>query len=138
MLDGRPLIDVHVHAARLPTLKPAWREWAHDFGDQDVLTEVYDAAGTVRPERFDAYLAREGVDIALLLAEYSPKATGVQPVEDVLPLTGHNPARMKLIANINPHLHYPVDEEPERFRCRVHVPDSRLDRRVLVAGRISA
>ena len=39
MLDGRPLIDAHVHAARLPTLKPAWREWAHDFGDQDVLTD---------------------------------------------------------------------------------------------------
>jgi len=46
MLDGRPLIDVHLHAARLPTLKPAWRDWAPDFGDQDVLTEVYDAAGT--------------------------------------------------------------------------------------------
>ena len=126
MLEGRPLIDVHLHAARLPTLKPAWREWAHDFGDQDVLTEVYDAAGTVRPEQFDAYLAREGVDIALLLAEYSPKATGIQPVEDVLPLTGHNQARLKLIANINPHLHYPIDEELERqlalgaVACKLH------------------
>ena len=33
MLDGRPLIDAHVHAARLPTLKPAWRTWADQFGD---------------------------------------------------------------------------------------------------------
>ena len=33
MIDGRPLVDAHVHAARLPTLKPAWRHWAHDFGD---------------------------------------------------------------------------------------------------------
>ena len=28
MLDGRPLVDVHLHAARLPTLKPAWKAWA--------------------------------------------------------------------------------------------------------------
>ena len=40
--------------------------------------------------------------------------------------TGHNPARMKLIANINPHLHYPVDEELERqlalgaVACKLH------------------
>ena len=114
MLDGRPLIDVHLHAARLPTLKPSWTQWAHDFGDREVLDRVYDEAGTVVPAEFDAYLAGEGVDTALLLAEYSPKATGIQPVEDLLPLTAYNPDRIKLIANINPHLHYPVDEELER------------------------
>jgi uncharacterized protein len=114
MLDGRPLVDVHVHAARLPTLKPAWLDWAHGFGDSEALEGVYDTFGTIDPARFDAYLAEEGVDVALLLTEYSPKATGIQPVEDVLPLTGHNPARIKLIANINPHLHYPVEEELQR------------------------
>ena len=114
MLDGRPLIDVHLHAARLPTLKPAWREWADDFGDATVLGRVYDEGGTVDPARFDAYLAEEGVDVALVLAEYSPKATGIQPVEDVLPLTAHSPDRVKLIGNLNPHLHYPVDEELRR------------------------
>jgi predicted TIM-barrel fold metal-dependent hydrolase len=114
MLDGRPLIDVHLHAARLPTLKPSWKQWAHDFGDREVLDRVYDGAGTMVPAEFDAYLAGEGVDTALLLAEYSPKATGVQPVEDLLPLSTYNPGRIKIIANINPHLHYPVDEELER------------------------
>ncbi|MFL6053581.1 MAG: amidohydrolase family protein [Actinoallomurus sp.] len=126
MLDGMPLIDVHLHAARLPTLKPAWKQWAHDFGDGDVLDRVYDASGTVAPARFDAYLAEEGVDIALLLAEYSPKATGTQPVEDMLPLTRHAPDRIKLIANINPHLHYPIEEELQRqldlgaVACKLH------------------
>jgi uncharacterized protein len=126
MLDGRPLVDVHLHAARLPTLKPAWHEWAQGFGDAAVLDRVYDAAGTVDPARFDAYLAGEGVDVALLLAEYSPKVTGIQPVEDVLPLTAYNPARLRLIANINPHLHYPVEEELQRqldlgaVACKVH------------------
>jgi predicted TIM-barrel fold metal-dependent hydrolase len=126
MLDGRALIDVHLHVARLPTLKPAWRAWAEEFGEREVLDQVYDASGTVDPARFDAHLAGEGVDIALLLSEYSPKVTGIQPVEDLLPLTTHNPARIKLIANINPHLHYPVDEELQRqldlgaVACKLH------------------
>jgi hypothetical protein len=72
MLDGLPLVDVHLHAARLPTLKQAWRDWARGFGDPAVLGRVYDEAGTVIPAAFDAYLAEEGVDIALLFAEYSP------------------------------------------------------------------
>jgi predicted TIM-barrel fold metal-dependent hydrolase len=126
MLDGRPLVDVHLHAARLPTLKPAWRQWAHDFGGTAVLERVYDAEGTVDPVRFDAYLQEEGVDIALVLAEYSPKATGIQPIEDLLPLTAHNPGRVLAIANVNPHLHYPVDEELQRqidlgaVACKIH------------------
>jgi uncharacterized protein len=126
MLDGRPLVDVHLHAARLPTVKPAWRQWADDFGDATVLDRVYTADGTVDPARFDAYLADEGVDVALVLCEYSPKVTGIQPVEDVLPLTAYNPDRVKLIGNINPHLHYPVDEELRRqielgaVACKIH------------------
>ena len=125
MLDGRPLVDVHLHAARLPTLKPAWRTWAQDFGDGGLLDAVYAADGTVDPVRFDAYLAGEGVDIALLFAEYSPKVTGIQPVEDLLPLTAHSD-RMRLVANVNPHLHYPVEEELARqlglgaVACKVH------------------
>jgi uncharacterized protein len=111
MLDGYPLVDVHMHAARLPSLKPAWKVWAQDFDDSSILDAVYDAAGTIVPERFDAYLAGEGVDIALVLAEYSPKVTGIQPIEDLLPLAS---GRVKLVANVNPHYHYPVDEEVSR------------------------
>ena len=114
MLDGLPLVDVHLHAARLPTLKTAWKQWAHDFGGGTMMDRVYDAAGTVLPAAFDAYLAGEGVDIALVLAEYSPKVTGIQPIEDLLPVTAHNPDRIKAVANVNPHLHYPVDEELQR------------------------
>src|SRR5438445_5485701 len=114
MLDGRALIDVHLHAARLPTVKPAWHQWAPDFGDGSVLGDVYDDSGTVDPALFDDYLAAEGVDIALLLAEYSPKVTGIQRIEDLLPLAAANPQRIRLIGNLNPHLHYPVVEELQR------------------------
>ena len=114
MLDGLPLVDVHLHAARLSTLKPAWHQWAGDFGGTATIQRVYAADGTVDPARFDDYLAAEGVDKALLLPEYSPKVTGTQPIEDLLPLAAHNPARIGLIGNLNPHLHYPVDEEWQR------------------------
>jgi predicted TIM-barrel fold metal-dependent hydrolase len=126
MLDDRHLVDAHIHAARLPTLKPAWHTWIHDFGDFGLLDRVYHDDGSVDPARFDAYLAEEGVDVALVLAEYSPKVTGIQPVEDVLPLTAYNPDRVKLVANVNPHLHYPVDEELRRqldlgaIACKIH------------------
>jgi predicted TIM-barrel fold metal-dependent hydrolase len=112
MLDGRPLVDVHLHPARLSTLKPGWDTWTSGFGAR-VRDEVYDG-DIVAPERFGAMLAGEGVDVALLFAEYSPKATGIQPIEDLLPLARHDPDRLRLVANVNPHLHFPVEDELRR------------------------
>jgi predicted TIM-barrel fold metal-dependent hydrolase len=109
MLDGRPLIDVHLHPARRDTLKPAWDVWMQGFDDAGVRA-VYDGPA-VDPVRFDALLAAEGVDIAVVLAEYSPKVTGTQSVEDMVALTGH---RVRFAANVNPHLHHPVADELER------------------------
>jgi predicted TIM-barrel fold metal-dependent hydrolase len=113
MLDGRMIIDAHLHPARLPTVKPSWLHWAEQFG-QPGWRDVYDSGGTIIPQAFDALLAAEGVDHAILLPEYSPKATGIQPVEDLLPLVKHNPARFTFLANLNPHLHYPVAAELSR------------------------
>jgi uncharacterized protein len=113
MLDGRPLIDVHLHPARLSGLKLPWDVWVQDFGTPE-LEALYDEAGDVRPDAFDAYLAAEGVDVAVVLAEYSPKVTGTQSVEDMATLAAHNPGRIKVAANLNPHLHHPVDEELRR------------------------
>ena len=114
MLDGIPLIDAHVHAARLPTLKLEWREWAQNFGKDVPLDDLYDEAGTVIPARFDEYMAAESVDVAILFCEYSPKSTGIQPVEDLIPILSHNPSRFRLMANLNPHLHYPLVGELKR------------------------
>jgi uncharacterized protein len=114
MIDGLPLVDVHLHAARLATLKPAWHTWAKGFGNPEAMARVSDGTGTITPALFDAYLAEEGVDIALLFAEYSPKVTGMQVIEDLLPLAEANPRRIKTVANVNPHLHYPIDDEVRR------------------------
>ena len=114
MLDGRPLVDVHLHPARRSTIRVGWEEWARDFGGADAVTRLYDPDGTVSPARFDGYLAEEGVDIALVLSEYSPRVTGIQTVEDMLPLAAYNPDRVKVVANVNPNVHYPADEELQR------------------------
>jgi predicted TIM-barrel fold metal-dependent hydrolase len=113
VIDGHQLVDVHLHPARLPTLKLPRELWA-PFGGSLPFDDLYDQAGRVRPDRFDAYLAEEGVDVALLMSEYSPRVTGIQPVEDLLPLLEYNPRRFRLIANLNPHLHHPIAEELER------------------------
>jgi predicted TIM-barrel fold metal-dependent hydrolase len=113
MLDGRPLVDVHLHPARRATLKLPWAVWMQGFEESDAAA-TYDESGDVDPGRFAAHLAAEGVDVAVLLAEYSPKVTGTQSVEDLLPLVARDPDRIVFAANVNPHLHYPLDEELRR------------------------
>jgi hypothetical protein len=76
VIEGIPLVDAHVHAARLPTLPESWRDWAARYGSPS-LHELYDEGGTIVPERFDEYMDGEGVDVAILFCErtwsrYSP------------------------------------------------------------------
>jgi uncharacterized protein len=113
LLEGKLLIDAHVHPARLDNVKPAWRAWAEEFG-QPGWQSVYDSTGQVVPAALDELMAAEGVDHAILLCEYSPKVTGTQPVEDLLPIVAHNPQRFSFLANVNPHLHYPIADELAR------------------------
>lgn len=113
MLDGVPLIDVHVHPANRDGLKPSWDVWVQDF-DSPELRALYGPDGRLDPAGFDALLADEGVDVALALAEYSPRVTGTQSIEDMATLAAHNPARIKFAANLNPHLHHPVEDELTR------------------------
>ncbi|HEY7323656.1 MAG TPA: amidohydrolase family protein, partial [Streptosporangiaceae bacterium] len=126
MLDGRLLVDAHVHVARLPTLSADWQNWVATFGGGIPVGDLFDASGVPRPAALDAYFAAEGADHVLLFSEYSPKSTGIQPIEDVLPVVAQNPARFRPVANINPHLHYPVRAELARqvdlgaVACKIH------------------
>ncbi|GAA4904517.1 putative TIM-barrel fold metal-dependent hydrolase [Nonomuraea thailandensis] len=114
MIDGLPLIDAHVHVPLLGTLKPAWLSWARGFGQDGLLEDVWDSGGRPRPSRLDELFAAQGVDVALLFCEYSPKATGTQAFEDLLPIVEHNPSRFRPVANVNPHLHFPIAAEVRR------------------------
>lgn len=126
MLDGRLLVDAHVHVAKLPTLSRDWQDWVTTFGGGVPMADLYDGDGVPIPAALDDYFDGEGADHVLLFTEYSPKATGVQPIEDVLPLVECNPARFHPVASINPHLHYPVKAELARqvaagaIACKIH------------------
>jgi len=114
MLDGRLLIDAHVHVARLPTLSGDWQAWAAKYGAQTPMNELFDQAGVPIPDALDSYFENQGADHVLLFTEHSPKVTGIQPIEDVLAVVAHNPRRFRPVANLNPHLHYPVAAELAR------------------------
>ena len=114
MLDGRLLVDAHVHIARLPTLSDDWQAWARKFGAQTPMSALFDPAGVPVPAALDEHFAGQGADHVLLFTEHSPKVTGIQPIEDVLPVVRQNPARFHPVANLNPHLHYPVAAELAR------------------------
>ncbi len=114
MLDGHLLVDAHVHVPRLDTLRPAWLQWARDFGSEGVMEAVWDSDGRPVPERLDTMFADQGVDAALLFCEYSPRATGMQTFDDLLPIVENNPQRFRPVANVNPHLHFPIADELTR------------------------
>jgi uncharacterized protein len=114
MIDGRPVTDAHMHVPRLSTVSAAWMDWAAAYGKNEPWRTVFDPAGDPIPARLDALMDEQGVDLALLFAEYSPRATGIQPLEDLLPLRDYNPARFRLVANINPEIHDPAVKEAAR------------------------
>jgi uncharacterized protein len=114
VIDGLAVTDAHMHVPRLSTVSPAWMKWAEDFGQDSPWRDVFDPDGVPVPARFAALLDAEGVGTALLFAEYSPRATGIQPVEDLLPLIAHDPARFRLVANVNPDVHADPAAEASR------------------------
>jgi predicted TIM-barrel fold metal-dependent hydrolase len=114
VLDGHVLVDAHVHVPHLATLEPAWVDWAREFGRPGLLEQVWRPDGTPDPPALAALFADEGVDVALLFCEYSPKATGYQHFDDLLPIVEHDPRRFRPVANVNPHLHHPIARELTR------------------------
>jgi uncharacterized protein len=126
VLEGNLLVDAHVHVAKLPTLSADWRAWVRTFGGGVPIDRLYSASGIPLPAAIDEHFAAEGSDHVLLFSEHSPKSTGIQPIEDVLPLVERNPARFRPVASINPHLHYPVAAELARqvglgaVACKIH------------------
>jgi uncharacterized protein len=114
MLRGTLLVDAHVHLARTPTLKMSWERWVMARRADGDPADLYDEEGSPVAERFGEFLEREGVDCAVLLAEYSPRVTGIQPIEDIVAVARHDPVRIRVAANVNPHLHYPLAAEVGR------------------------
>lgn len=114
MLDGTPVIDVHQHVVPIGSLKMSWEQWAPPGVTGLRRDDIYHDDGTVDPDRYVAHLDAHGIDVALLMAEYSPRVTGLQTIEAMVPLQAAAPDRVGLIAAINPHLHFPAEAELDR------------------------
>lgn len=120
------IVDAHVHVAHLARLKVPWPTWIGPAGDGAAWAAMYDDDGAPVPERVSGYFAGEGIDRVLLFCEYSPKTTGWQRIEDLLPIVEHDPRRFRVVANVNPHVHHPVARELDRqldlgaVACKIH------------------
>ena len=109
-----PVIDVHQHVVRFDSLHLPVESWAPPAVTGVPLDALMTDAGVMDPDAYAAHLAEEGVAVALVMAEYSPRVTGLQRIEDNLPLVAAAPDRVGLIAAVNPHLHFPPVAELDR------------------------
>jgi hypothetical protein len=109
-----PVIDVHQHVVRLSSLAMPVAAWAPPGVSGTAVESLYRADGTADPAAYLAHLDEQGVDVALLMSEYSPRVTGVQAIEDMLPLVEADPSRVAVNASLNPHLHFPMLRELDR------------------------
>ena len=107
------VIDAHVHVAATSGLKLSMAQWLGGFPGGGI-PDLYDPNGRPRPDVSAAHLDREGVSRALLFSEYSPRVTGWQVIEDLLPFREYDPERFAIVANVNPHVHHPLTAELRR------------------------
>lgn len=108
------IVDAHVHVAHLGLLKVPWATWVGQAGEGERWAACHDAEGAAIPARVSRLFADDGVDRVLLFCEYSPKVTGWQTIEDMLPLVEHDPEWFRIVGNVNPHVHHPVAAELDR------------------------
>lgn len=113
MINGQVVIDAHVHAPVLSSLRPAWLQWADEFSGDHPWRDAYNG-DTPDPAALSELFANEGVDHALLFCAYSPRSTGIQAIDDVVPIARSNPDRFSIVASLNPHFHFPLVGELER------------------------
>lgn len=68
-----PLIDIHLHASSASQ----WNPWVNEYFETTNPEYLRRYSENITPGEFNDYLASEGVDYGVCLAEYAPKATGV-------------------------------------------------------------
>jgi predicted TIM-barrel fold metal-dependent hydrolase len=84
-----PVLDVHVHVGRSHQITPRLTEYLQ----QNIGKEVLSLLDGITPEEMEQHLSAQGVDRAVLLAEYSPKTTGIIPSEFIADFC-HNSDRL--------------------------------------------
>jgi len=89
------IVDFHFHVARTEQLLPCAQDWSKKFGtDLDTI---------LHKETIGQFLAAEGVDYAVALAELSPATTGWVSNESVADFCQGIPSLIPFV-NINPYV----------------------------------
>ena len=115
MLDGRPLIDVHLHPARLPGLKRAVGRVGAGLRHAASCATLYDdSTAPSSPAAFDAHLAARGRRRRRGARRVQPEGHRHRSRRGHAAAGRAQPGPGQVRANVNPHLHYPVDEELAR------------------------
>ncbi len=78
------VIDFHIHMGRRHHLT----EHLIEFLKKDIGEEVLQQLDNITPQELSEFLASQGVDHAVMLAEYTPKTTGIVPNEFVSEFCG--------------------------------------------------
>ena len=82
MLDGRLLVDAHVHVARLPTLSADWQNWVATFGSGIPVAyqpgrQLTGVEAVIDKDRASALLARDvSADLLIMATDASAVFTG--------------------------------------------------------------
>lgn len=72
-----PVIDFHVHVGRRHHFTP----WLISAMEMRIGKHAFEMFDSVTPQRLSDYMEREGVDTAVVLAEATPKTSGIIPNE---------------------------------------------------------
>ena len=105
------VVDFHTHLAPYESIRPSLVEWTYSLVGEE-LEQRYAQAAT--PDGAERILDENGVDFAVVLADYHPMTTGITSNERVAEYCALHD-RLIPFACVNPHLH----QEPaaELGRC---------------------
>ncbi len=110
MIDGHKIIDFHIHIGG----EEHWKPWVREYQDKMNPEISGKLAEIMTPDGMMEYLEKEGVDYAVILAEYSPITTGIVTTESVIEFCSHSD-RFIPFGSINPHLESDVRDTMEKF-----------------------
>lgn len=106
-----PIIDFHLHITRVEEYKEWFPNWAGAIHGQDIVAHLRKVLAT--PESLLRFLDEQGVDYAVVLAEYNPMVTGICSNERVEAFCKAG-ERLIPFANINPFMTFNAVEELDR------------------------
>ena len=98
----------------LSTLAPAWVDWARQFGRPGLLEQVWRPDGSPDRSRWTRCSPTRAWTSRCSSASTAPRPPATSSFDDLLPLVEHNPRRFRPVANVNPHLHFPIARELTR------------------------